>query len=226
MMTPLRQGEPNRACRRRRAAHISSVALGCGVRLSAPEAAVVRRPAPKDSMINVRHARPSDEPFLWLMLTYAASMDPPGELAVKAAMADPTLRSYIEGWGRPGDLAVIAVAANDADIGAAWVRLGTGAPEEFKVSDSRVPELAVAVLPAHRSEGVGTALLQELLTLCRHQFPAILLSVREENPAVRFYQRLGFHIHRIDVNRVGGRSLVMRHDLDGNVPDSPSTNGA
>ena len=36
------------------------------------------------------------------------------------------------------------------------------------------------------------------------------LSVREENPAVRLYERLGFVTERTIVNRVGGRSLAMR----------------
>ena len=37
----------------------------------------------------------------------------------------------------------------------------------------------------------------------------IQLNVREENPAVRLYERTGFQIIGDMTNRVGGRSLVM-----------------
>lgn len=60
---------------------------------------------------------------------------------------------------------------------------------------------------------MGTRLLAELVASARGLYPAILLSVREGNPAVRLYERVGFVAERTVVNRVGGVSLVMRLSL-------------
>jgi ribosomal protein S18 acetylase RimI-like enzyme len=128
---------------------------------------------------------------------------------VAAAQADPYLRTYVEGWGRSDDLGVVARGRDDhAPIGAAWVRAG------LIVAEPRAPELATAVAPAHRGRGVGAALMNELLRLASGRFDTVLLSVRAENPALRFYQRFGFRCEREVTNRVGGVSWVMRRLLD------------
>jgi ribosomal protein S18 acetylase RimI-like enzyme len=170
-----------------------------------------------DDSILLREAEPGDEATLWLMLTFAASMSPDGEGAIEAARADPNLRTYVEGWGRAGDLGVVAVermkdGRPGVHVGAAWLRLGDGAGR-FKVGDRDVPELATAVLPAARGRGIGAAMLRRLTALATGKYPAISLSVRESNPAVRFYVRLGFRETGRMENRVGGASLIMRLPL-------------
>jgi ribosomal protein S18 acetylase RimI-like enzyme len=168
-----------------------------------------------DPTLVLRAAIPEDAGFLWLMLTHAASMSSAGdETAVDAAMSDENLRTYVEHWGRrSGDLGVVALRNGVAPVGAAWIRLGASA-SPFKVGDAEVPELATAVLPSERGQGVGSAMLGRLVELAHGRYPSIMLSVREANPAVRFYERLGFLVERSIQNRVGGTSLVMRLDLD------------
>jgi ribosomal protein S18 acetylase RimI-like enzyme len=56
-------------------------------------------------------------------------------------------------------------------------------------------------------------MMKELMERARAKYPAIVLSVRESNPAVRFYERLGFYTERRIQNRVGGTSIVMRANL-------------
>jgi ribosomal protein S18 acetylase RimI-like enzyme len=152
-------------------------------------------------------AGPDDVAFLWEMLTYAASMAPGGAASVAAAQADPYLRTYVDGWGRPDDLGVVARDDAGAPIGAAWVRTG------LIVAEPGVPELATAVLPAHRARGVGAALMGELLRRATGRWDAIVLSVRAENSALRFYERWGFRREREVRNRVGSVSFVMRRLL-------------
>lgn len=152
------------------------------------------------------------EEFLWLMLTYAAAMTPPGPRAIPIARADAYLRLHVEGWGRKGDLGVMAIRNTHA-IGAAWVRLAANSADHAKLGSKSVPELAIAVLPEHRGKGVGTALLRDILQRCRGTFPAVTLSVREDNPAVGLYQRMGFRVQGTHENRVGGQSLIMRIDF-------------
>lgn len=62
-----------------------------------------------------------------------------------------------------------------------------------------VPELSIAVLEKYRCMGVGTKLMEELITLARKNgFPGVSLSVDTVNPACRLYERLGFKLHSID----------------------------
>ncbi|HEU4594108.1 MAG TPA: GNAT family N-acetyltransferase, partial [Pyrinomonadaceae bacterium] len=62
----------------------------------------------------------------------------------------------------------------------------------FAYLDDETPELAVAVSPEHRGRGVGTALMERLLSEASGLFAAVSLSVSPRNPARRLYERLGF----------------------------------
>lgn len=161
----------------------------------------------------LRPALPEDEPFLWEMLYYAAHMNEDAGVSVSDARDNPDLRSYVSGWGRETDIGVIAVS-NERPIGAAWVRLHTEESEKtIAYLDDNTPELAVAVHPDHAGRGVGTAVVRGVLDAARGLFPAVVLSVRAENPAKRLYEHLGFQVVREIVNRVGGRSYVMSISL-------------
>ncbi|MBF6560110.1 MAG: GNAT family N-acetyltransferase [Candidatus Binataceae bacterium] len=156
------------------------------------------------------------------MLYYAAHMDESGEPAA-SARTNPALAPYVEGWGRAGDLGVIAeitpaspdlpAPAPAMPIGAAWLRpMPPGWPLTSHV-DSATPELAIAVEPAHLGRGVGALMLTRLLAGTAAIYPAVALSVRSTNPARRLYQRLGFTVVAEIPNRVGTTSLVMRATL-------------
>lgn len=58
-------------------------------------------------------------------------------------------------------------------------------PHEFRIID-------LALLPAHRGAGIGTALLQEILREAAAAGKPVRLHVERLNPALRLYQRLGF----------------------------------
>ena len=163
--------------------------------------------------IHVTTANAQDEPLLWLMLTFAASMGSGGVGQIAHAQSDPYLSTYVSQWGsKQGDVGVVARDGSGEALGAAWLRLG-GAGGQFKLGDGQVPELATAVVPQARGRGVGTVLMQHLIEAARPHFPRMILSVREENPAVHFYSRLGFREVSRMKNRVGGDSLVMTLDL-------------
>ncbi len=107
------------------------------------------------------------------------------------------------------------IATLGAPVGAAWLRLQQGDPHPMKLWTPEVPELAIAVRPSARGRGLGAALLGELIARARGLYPAMVLSVRRENPAVRLYRRFGFQVEREAKNRVGTTSLVMRLELSG-----------
>jgi ribosomal protein S18 acetylase RimI-like enzyme len=88
---------------------------------------------------------------------------------------------------------VIAVGDDGRRLGAAWYRLFSEAEPGFGFVDAETPEISIAVVPASRGRGIGTALLAALVELGRDEgFHALSLSVSPENPAVRLYERAGF----------------------------------
>jgi ribosomal protein S18 acetylase RimI-like enzyme len=50
----------------------------------------------------------------------------------------------------------------------------------------------IALLPEHRGEGIGTALLHDLLDEGARTGKRVSIHVERNNPALRFYERLGF----------------------------------
>ena len=114
---------------------------------------------------------------------------------MEAMLAVPENARYIDGWGRPGDVARYALDPRDEPVGAAWYRTFTAdAPGYGYVSDD-VPELSIAVYPEFRGQRVGTLLLGALVARAeRDGVRALSLSVSRENRARRLYARLGFEV--------------------------------
>ena len=162
---------------------------------------------------SVRPAAQGDEPILWDMLYFAANMAEDGATSSEAARTHPYLAEYVAGWGRPGDIGLIAASADGQALGAAWARRLGGPEKRYAAVAEGVPELAIAVQPGAVGRGIGGALLGALLEMARGQYPAIALSVRESNPARRLYERHGFVVVDTITNRVGGRSFVMQVEL-------------
>lgn len=163
---------------------------------------------PGDSLIT-RAARDSDASFLFEMLLGALNHDPAQpRLSAADVLANPHLRVYVDGWGRPDDLGVVAETGN-RPIGAAWLRIFDPSEPGYGFVDADVPELSVAVLPKWRGRGVGSRLLADLeAAAVRAGCAAISLSVRPSNPATRLYRRRGFR-------EVGatGKSITMLLEL-------------
>jgi ribosomal protein S18 acetylase RimI-like enzyme len=60
-------------------------------------------------------------------------------------------------------------------------------PSEIRIVD-------IALLPAHRGNGVGTRLLDELLAEGDADAKSVTIHVERMNPALRLYERLGFSV--------------------------------
>ena len=107
-------------------------------------------------------------------------------------LADPELAKLLTHWGRDGDTAVIA-DDDGAPIGAAWYRFWTDDDHSYGYVETTVPELAIGVVADRRGEGIGAALIQELLKRARAQnITQISLSVEKDNSALHLYERCGF----------------------------------
>jgi len=165
--------------------------------------------------VSVRPITSEDIPFLWEMLYYAARMAEDGATSSDAAKDDPHLNIYVKDWGKRGDQGAIAFDPQTSrKLGAAWLRLLTEDKSHYGYYDDETPELAIATLPEVTGQGIGSILLGALIEQACGQIPAIVLTVRGDNPARRLYERFGFQVIDEVTNRVGTKSGKMLLKLD------------
>jgi ribosomal protein S18 acetylase RimI-like enzyme len=150
-------------------------------------------------VIELRPGTDADIDDVKRALFEAVSWNPERELPpYEFTIAHPELARYHEGWGRRGDLAVIAEREGEV-VGASLCRLFTANDHGHGYVDGETPELAVAVWDGHRGEGIGTRLMAAIEDAARAAgFSQISLSVDADNPARRLYERLGYETLTVD----------------------------
>jgi ribosomal protein S18 acetylase RimI-like enzyme len=143
--------------------------------------------------VELRPLTSLDQPIMWDML-YCAIYVPQGQDPLpRDVIFQPELARYVEGWGKPGDMGVLALDG-EVPVGAAWLRLMHG----YGFVEEGLPELSIAVLPDYRSKGIGTSLLKAIFNLAVPIYRGLSLSVTSENPALHLYERFGFQVVRSD----------------------------
>ena len=126
-------------------------------------------------------------------MLYAALMwQPEAErYPLEFVLAHPEVVRFHEGWGRAGDVALIAEAEGHP-VGCVWYRLFTDGDHGAGYVDDETPELAIAVADDHRGKGVGATLLDAAAERARRDGLARLsLSVDEGNPAKHLVREVG-----------------------------------
>lgn len=144
------------------------------------------------SSYRIRAASIGDGMTLTEALVEAANWDATRPRPRVEVLADPIRRRYIASWPRPGDAGVIAVDEGDQAIGACWYRLFP-ADRPGLAAVPGVPELILGVRPVWRAQGVGRAMLREVIaqsTTAGHA--RLALSVERGNFAQRLYVSEGF----------------------------------
>lgn len=141
--------------------------------------------APVSSVV-LRPVEPGDEPFLYQL--YASSRQE--ELAPvpwAEAQKDAFLwmqfaaqhRHYSEHYS---EAAFQIVLVDGEPAGRLYVARW---PDEIRIVD-------IALLPKHRNAGIGTSLLEDLITESEHIGKPLSIHVERFNPALLLYERLGF----------------------------------
>ena len=158
----------------------------------------------------VRTMRESDyeclPEFLYQAIFIPDGMEPPP----RSVINDPEIFVYIKDFGtQPGDLGVVA-EQNGQIIGAAWTRIISA----YSHIENNTPELAISILPEFRGYGIGTKLMKKLFEALRQNgYKQTSLSVQKDNPAVRFYQRLGYEMSGERVDHAGHEDYLMVKEL-------------
>lgn len=157
----------------------------------------------------IRSITEEDVSFLWEML-YESLYVAKGEAPFRRDMInEPILAKYVEDWGREGDLGFLAMSEDGRSLGAITARYYTEQNKGFGYVSSDVPEINLALQPAARGQGIGTALLEKLLSSLKEiGAKSVSLSVAPENePAMKLYQRHGFK----EVGIVGTSITMVLH---------------
>ncbi|GLV59297.1 hypothetical protein KDH_61240 [Dictyobacter sp. S3.2.2.5] len=107
----------------------------------------------------------------------------------------PQIAPWRSGWGRPGDIALLAVdTMTRRRLGAIWCRLFSS-PDDFVPGfyASDIPIIALAVEVHARRRGIGQSLLSTLKQIASQRgYSALSLSVSTNSPARRLYERNSF----------------------------------
>jgi ribosomal protein S18 acetylase RimI-like enzyme len=140
--------------------------------------------------------------FLYQAIFIPEGTEPPP----RSIINDPEIFIYIKNIGtQAGDLGVVA-EQNRQIVGAAWTRIISA----YGHIDSETPELAISVLPPFRNNGIGAKLMNKLFDVLRENgFKQTSLSVQKDNPAVRFYQRLGYTVSGERLDHAGHEDYLM-----------------
>jgi ribosomal protein S18 acetylase RimI-like enzyme len=159
---------------------------------------------------SVRVMREADYDCLRELLYQAIYIPAGEEFPPRSIINAPEIFVYIKDFGRqPGDFGVVA-EQNGQVVGAAWTRI---IPAYGHV-DGKTPELAISILPEFRNYGIGTKLMKKLFEVLRKNgYKQTSLSVQKDNPAVRFYQRLGYKMAGERPGHAGNADYLMIKDL-------------
>lgn len=150
-------------------------------------------PAEPSPQIEIRRMGAGDAEYVRRTLYLAATWSADRVAhSMEEVVAHPYFARYHEGWGRPGDFGVVALAG-DRFLGAAYGRtFDAGDHGHGWVSES-IPEIAIGVEHGHRGEKLGSRLLSALESVAAEEgFESMSLSVELTNPARRLYERFGY----------------------------------
>ena len=127
------------------------------------------------------------ETFLYEAIFIPDGVEPPPREIVE----QPELRVYTDGFGsRPGDNCLLAEVDGKV-IGAVWTRI----MNDYGHIDDETPSFAISLFKEYRGLGIGTRLMEEMLTLLTSQgYRKASLSVQKANYAVKLYKKAGFKI--------------------------------
>ncbi len=131
-----------------------------------------------------------------------------------ALLSHPEYAGCVHGWGRVGDVAVVALDRGDEPVGAAWYRRSDGADAEGAAPRgffaSAVPIACMGVYPEFRARRVGELLLGSLLARARADGEKGLSTHADrDDPIIRLLAKVGFEVA---IERDDSMTMVIAFD--------------
>lgn len=127
------------------------------------------------------------EDFLYEAIFIPEGISPPPE----SIIMQPELQVYINDFGRKKDDTAFVAEVDGKAAGAVWARI----MNDYGHIDDSTPSLAISLYKEYRGQGIGTALLQEMLSVLKQKgYARTSLAVQKANYAVKMYQKAGFEI--------------------------------
>lgn len=134
----------------------------------------------------LRNAQDGDYGFAERL--YLATMKP--LLSRLGALNEPELIANFKRQYEPGDVRIVVVDGVDAG----WLQISE--------TEREICVYQIHIGPGHRSRGIGTELMQDLLAHGRARGRPVSLYVVRNNPAKAFYERLGFKVVGEDETKI------------------------
>lgn len=132
------------------------------------------------------------EYYLLENFLYEAIFIPEGISAPpKSIIKSPELQVYLTDFGsKTGDFALVAETDNKI-VGIVWCRI----MNDYGHIDDDTPSFAISLYKEYRNNGIGTALMKEMLCLLRQKgYKQASLAVQKANYAVKMYKNIGFEV--------------------------------
>lgn len=123
----------------------------------------------------------------------------------KSIIQEEALQVYVREFGQKKDDICFVAEADNAIVGAVWVRV----MNDYGHIGDGIPSFAISLYKEYRGYGIGTALMKRMLSELKEKgYAQASLAVQKANYAVKMYQNVGFEI--IDENE---EEYIMVHHL-------------
>lgn len=123
----------------------------------------------------------------------------------KTIIQEDALQVYVREFGQKKDDICFVAEADNAIVGAVWVRV----MNDYGHIGDGIPSFAISLYKEYRGYGIGTALMKRMLSELKERgYVQASLAVQKANYAVKMYQNVGFEI--IDENE---EEYIMVHYL-------------
>lgn len=127
------------------------------------------------------------EDFLYEAIFIPDGIEPPP----KSIVQEPELQIYVSHFGEKKDDRALVAEVDGKVVGAVWARM----MPDYGHIDDETPSLAISLYKAYRGFGIGTALLQAMLSFLKESgYTRTSLSVQKANHAVKLYQKVGYKV--------------------------------
>ena len=124
----------------------------------------------------------------------------------KSIIDNEDLQVYVRDFGKSSHDKCLVAKVDGKIVGAVWCRI----MKDYGHIAEDTPSLAISLYKEYRNEGIGTALLQQMLLLLQREgYEKVSLSVQKANYAMQMYLKAGFV-----VLTETSEECIMEHNLN------------